>query len=78
MAVTLRREENTAYLYQPVGKGFRIAAALVEKGWDVRSEQWNSEDDLVRVKLCKDMTSDQLATDIEVSFPDEDFKIDIT
>ena len=78
MAVTIEREERRATIYRPVGSGFRLAAALQEKGWEVpQCEKWNSEEDLLSVRIPKTKTDADLAADIEAAFPDENFEVGI-
>lgn len=78
MPVTLTREERKAYIYRPVGTGFRLAAALQERGWTVPlCTQWNNKDDLLNVRIPKDKTDEMLVADINAAFPDEDFNVEV-
>lgn len=77
MAVTITRGERKAYIYRPVGSGFRLAAALQAKGWEIpMCQQWNDKDDLLFVRIPKTKTDADLAADIETAFPDEDFQVE--
>ena len=77
MTVTIHRGERQASTYLPVTRGYRFAAALIERGWTIPlCEQWNDKDDLVHIRIPKDKTDADLVADIEAAFPEEDFEID--
>lgn len=78
MTVTVTRGDRKAYIYRPVGDGFRLAAALQARGWSVpMCQQWNSKQDLMYVRIPSDKTDADLVADIDASFPDEDFDVEI-
>lgn len=73
MAIRFRRSDRRAMFYRPVGKGFYTAAALQARGWEVvRCEKWNSEDELLVIKVPKARSDAEFIADMEAIHPDED------
>jgi hypothetical protein len=75
MTCRINREDRKGFIYRPVGTGFTLAAALQQRGWKLRCEQWNDEEDLLRIDVPGDRADVELVADIEAAFPDEDFEL---
>lgn len=77
MSVTINREKREAYVYRPVGTGFKLAAGLTERGWTLTCQKWNPESDLLHINVPAAKADEDLAKDIEAILPDEDVELSI-